>query len=185
MSDLFPEEPIDAPALVPETDVPEEPEDVLAELENALQTFPSDVDLVVGEEEPPPIGRSWAFDWAMRDFVRSSGSAGPQPTRGLETLTEWIEKCLRTARGAHPVHPQGYGVAQASADGLVGGPVGSIPPDLEERVKDALLFHPRITDVRGFSYSSDPDDEWLGVSFTFEVDGGAEERQVENLGVAL
>jgi hypothetical protein len=180
----FAEEPLSVDAFLPEAEEPISPEDALAEMEQALLDEPAEADLVV-TEEPPPLGRSWAFDWQRRNFARGPGHRGPQPTRGEATLQQWIVKALRTARDAHPVSPDGYGVSQASVEGMVGGAGGVVPPDLEQRVTEALLEHPRITDVSGFAYDHDPNSDWLAVSFSYELDGGAEGGTVSELGVVV
>jgi hypothetical protein len=180
----FDETPLQVDAFLPEEEEPVAPEEALAEMEQALLDEPAEADLIVGAP-PPPLGRSWAFDWQLRNFARGQGHRGPQPTRGEATLQQWIIKALRTARGAHPVAPETYGVPQASIEGMVGGPVGVVPPDLEQRVTDALLEHPRITEVRDFAYEHDPSGDWLRVGFSFELDGGEDELAVEGLEVVV
>lgn len=166
MSDV--EAPIQAPSFVPTLDVPATGEDALADLQIALETFPSQVDLVVTADEQLPVGKGWAFDWGQRQFISAARQRGPRPTYGFETLSQWIEKCLRTARGAHPIHPAGYGLAATSSP-LVGGNAMQTPPDLEDRVREALTFHPKIIDVTDFTYTQDPDDDALYVNFTVEL----------------
>jgi hypothetical protein len=151
----------------------------------------SDVsDIVVADDAPPPLGLSWAFDFQAGTFLLNGGH-GPLETRGLATLRGWVEKCLMTARGAHPIHPPDYGVeglleviGEAASDGVAG--------DLEDRIRDALLFHPRISDVTDFdAYMGDPeeddehdsaDDETLFVSFTVVTD---DEDILEFVGLPL
>jgi hypothetical protein len=126
------------------------------------------VDLVLAEVPPPPLGRAWAFDFQTGSFLLNQAH-GPLETRGLATLRGWIEKCLMTARGAHPIHPPEYGVegltdviGEAASPGVAAG--------LEEGIRDALLFHPRITDVRDFDAYlgtvEDGDEDALYLSFT-------------------
>lgn len=163
------ETPTIADSFVPTTDEPLTEQEAFDRLQTDLTDFPTSVDLVVTAERPEPIGRSWAFDWALRRFVKPSGALGPKPTIGVETLQEWIEKVLNTARGAHPVHPANYGLV--APQGLMfGASSGEVPPDLEDRVVDALTFHPHISSVEDFAYDFDPDDEWLAVSFTIILD---------------
>jgi hypothetical protein len=179
VSEQFPEEPLEleTATFLPELDDPSEPEDDFAEIEAALEADPSELDLVVDTAEPEPIGRSWAFDFQQRRFRRGRGLS-PQATSGMGTLTQWIEKALRTARGAHPVSPDTYGMPAASLEGMIGSRVGIVPPDLEERVTETLLFHPRITAVRDFTYSHDEDEEFVLVSFVYEMDEGVEEGSI-------
>jgi hypothetical protein len=177
VSEQFPEEPLETATFLPELDDPSEPEDDFAEIEAALEADPTELDLVVDTAEPQPIGRSWAYDFQQRRFRRSRGLS-PEPTRGVATLTQWIEKALRTARGAHAASPDNYGVPEASLEGMVGGEAGIVPPDLEQRVTEAMLFHPRITAVRDFTYQHGRDDEHVAVSFVYELDEGVEEGAI-------
>lgn len=136
---------------------------------NAAPLTPDAVDFVLTIESPKPIGRSWAFDWQERKFVAGARARGPAATRGMETLENWIAKCLSTARGAHKIHPPGYGVLRGATD-AISRSVGFIPADLAERVSNALTFHPRIADVRDFAYNYDPDQDWVAVAFTVVLD---------------
>lgn len=157
------QQPADAPAFAPQTDLPLAGNEAFDELERTLESDPRAIDLIVAAEAPRPVGRSWAFDWIQRRFVKPVGALGPKPTLGRETLTQWCEKALRTARGAHPVHPPGYGF-EPPHGGLIGRPVGTVPPDLEARVREALTFHPIISDVDQFEYAWDENDDFLSVS---------------------
>lgn len=152
----------------PSLDEPLLGEESLARSQDDLERFPNEIDLIVQQEEPPPLGRSVAFDWTGGRFFRSQAQRGPLETRGIASLKEWVAKCLNTARGAHPVHPTGYGLVRA--DDMIGGPVGSPPADLKDRIRDALTFHPRIEDVVDFVFDENPDDEFYGVSFTVVTD---------------
>lgn len=141
--------------------------DALADLEADFQGISDPADLVVIEEPPPPIGKSYAFDFASGAWI--SGGRGPLQTRELTTLLYWIEKCLRTARGAHPIHPPDYGLRDPT--GLMGKLIEGAPfGEMEGRIREALTFHPRITDIEDFSFDFDPDDEWVSVNFTVLLD---------------
>lgn len=169
------EQPENAPAFAPSTDVPLTGDDAFNTLQRTLEATPNAVDLIVAAEPPKPIGRSWAFDWVQRRFVKPTGALGPKPTLGRETLTQWIEKALRTARGAHPVHPVDYGF-EPPHGGLIGRQVGTVPPDLEQRVREALTFHPAIADVTDFLFDWDDDDEYLRVDCVIHL---ADESMLE------
>lgn len=154
-----------APTLAPTTDDPLTAQEAFDRLQTDLSDFPTAVDLVVAADVPAPIGRSWAFDWSQHAFIKPQGALGPKATHGLETLTEWIEKALNTAAGAHPVHPVGYGFA-APAGPMFGALVGTVPPDFEARVRAALTFHPLISDVTDFTFDFSRDDEYLHYTAT-------------------
>ena len=132
-------------------------------------------DLVVTTEEPPPLGKSWAFDFGVGKFKRV-GAGGPAPTYGLTTLRYWIEKCLMTEAGAHPIHDQGYGVR--GLNDLIGTQGGLVMMELESRITEAVTWHPRISGIENFSATHDPMQEYVDVAFTVVVDepAGTEER---------
>lgn len=147
----------------PPTDDPTSGSDALADLEAAFDAQGDPADILVIEEEPPPVGRSWAFDFSTAQFVRRGG--GPLETHGDATLILWAEKCLRTARGAHPIHPPGYGLVRPFD--LIGRLVAGAPvAELEERIREALTFNPRIGDIADFSWDLDEDNEAVAISFS-------------------
>lgn len=122
-------------------------------------------DLIVTDTPPPPLGRSWAFDFTINRFVVNT-SGGISETRGLATLRTWIEKCMRTDRGAHPIHSDDYGMVRPFD--MIGMQLADISKtDLEQRIRDALTMHPSILDIDDFdmTYNTDGDDA-LFVSFT-------------------
>lgn len=165
------EQPLQPTTFVPSTDDPVAAVDDFDALQAQLTTFPTDLDLIVAADEPEPVGRTWAMDWIQRQFIGTAVSNGPLQLRGDQAFEAWVEKCLRTDRGAHPVHPPGYGLVQPTL-GLIGGSVGAVPPDLEANVRDALQFHPNVDDVTDFDYDYDPDDPSLMVSFTVVLTNG-------------
>lgn len=148
---------------------PVSPDDALADLE---ATFGQSVDppqIVVVQDAPPPIGRSWAFNWDTLSFDVGQNGDSPQVISGLLTLVQWAEKCLRTERGSHPIHPPEYGLVGLHA--LWGSSIQAVAlHELEENIADALTFHPRITAVSDFDSDFDPGDEWIAISFTLIVD---------------
>ena len=172
MSESFQEPEAPLVSIFPDDETEVTGAEALADAEAALLDAPTtDDDLVIPEEEPPPYARSWAMDFTVRNFQVPTGGHGPLETRGLSTLTTWIEKCLRTQVGAHPVHPDGYGI-DLPYD-LVGQPVETNQAaTLYQRIEEALLFHPRITEVTDFESDFDPDDEWISVGFTVHTDRG-------------
>lgn len=120
-------------------------------------------DLVVTDAEPAPLGRSWAYDFSHKRFLQRPG--GTVQTRGITTLRQWIEKCLRTDRGAHPIHPDDYGM-ERPFDLIGQGLASASKDDLQARIEDALTFHPQIVGVQDMDLTYDPDDPSLNVSFT-------------------
>lgn len=173
----LPQEPIDdvVEQIVPVDDAPPSDAEEAAEFDDdeLLDAEP----LVVEEEDRPPIGKSWAFDFVTNRFLPKP-SGGPSETRGALTLRYWVEKCLRTDRGAFPIHDVEYGLD--GLDDMIGAPADSEEMDsLGERVREALLYHPRISDVVGFQVFSDPDQEVVYVSFRVVTDED-EELEFDN-----
>lgn len=151
------------------------PEAVSADVEfdriaDAIDNLPlGDPDLIIEQQvEPVPLGRSPAFDFENGHFI-TGGGRGPHMVRGLAGLRYWVEKCLRTARGAHPIHSGGYGLENPWD--IIGQPLQSLSMgDLESRIHDALTFHPRIVDVTSFVATSDHDQEAVYLSFHVVLD---------------
>lgn len=135
-------------------------------LEAALSgVVPSD-----DEDEVRPFGRGWAFDFATGQFVQHGSS--PARVDGLSQLVMWIEKVLLTARFAHDIYSEVFGV-DAPWDAF-GKPVTSATQaDIAEKVVEALTEHDRIASVTNFSFSKDPLSPALFVSFNVSVSAGA------------
>lgn len=122
----------------------------------------------IEDTAPAPLGRSWRFDFQAGQFIRNGTI--PLVVYEMDTLIVWIEKTLRTARLAHPIYADDYGVD--NPDALI-GQVLIGEEDLsayEESINTALTYHDRIISVEGFSFTQDPFDETLWASFTVMVD---------------
>jgi len=139
-------------------------------------------DLLVEETPLPPFGKSWKFDFATSKFLKVPGR-GPLRTQGIDTLRAWIEKCLFTARDAHPIYSEDYGTddpfgwaGQPFTDEAVG--------DLERKVSEALTQHPRILEIEDFTTDYDPGDEELFVRFRCVIDGG-DDLIIDDLAVPI
>ncbi len=133
-----------------------------------------DPDLVLSDEGDfvRPIGRSWAFDPGGRGFI---GAHGPLVTTGLSTLRFWIAKCLATERDSLMIHPPGYGVEGLNR--LIGEAMTTgVGAALEEPMREALLFHPNVTDVTDFTsfVGTDNDDEALFIQCRVVTNKGDE-----------
>jgi Protein of unknown function (DUF2634) len=166
VSNLVPEPDADAvPSLLPIQEQPLPADDAFRRFEEALDQRPDSDDLVVTQEPPLPVGRSWAFDFERKAFERAPGQTGPVEIRGDDALRQWIETTLRTARGAHPIYSDDYGI-DMPAD-FIGGTASSFPLDVyEDAVTEALLVHRQIASVEDFDVLYDPEQEYVGVSFT-------------------
>ena len=183
MSEFFdPAEEEVVESLLPVEDEPPSPEEELARADEEAEDFPESDDLIATEEERLPIARSWAFDFERGRFTRGSAQ-GPAETRGVMTLRYWIEKCLRTARGAHPIHPEDYGIDRVGR-GVFGSPMSEAHgADLEERIRDALMYHDAITEITDFQAVQNPEDDLLLVSFHVVLDDDVM-LEVRNLALA-
>lgn len=96
------------------------------------------------EEAPEPFGRSWLWDPDRRRFVRH-GQA-PAEARGLDAARMWAFMAVHTARFAHAVFSDAFGMDRPEE------PIGrtdtvELEDDYAERVRDALLIYDRFTDV--------------------------------------
>lgn len=134
---------------------------------------------------PLPFGKGWLFDFTTSQFVKH----GQRPAEVLDVanLQVWMEKVLRTAKYAHPIYSDDYGmedpfelVGQDASDELIAA--------YEEGVTNALLVHDRIVAVEDFSFTQQPFDDSLYVSFTVVLDAGSDAPQttltLENVPVA-
>jgi hypothetical protein len=175
----FPERATNADTYLPADDRPPDADEDLDLLDDALISgFPESDEDILDTATPPPLGRSWAFDFSRGGFLfghetgpTAVGAHSPLSTHGFDTLKGWIDKCLHTERGAHPIHPDGYGMVRPFD--LIGEQVAGAPvADLEQRVRDALTFHPRIVDVVDFAADIDLEREYINATFTVVTDQG-------------
>jgi hypothetical protein len=160
--------------LVPSTFLPADveplsPQEILAAVQETLEGTPRP-DLAIEIPQPPPLGRSWAYDFLHYRF-RTVGGRGPLVTDGLSTLQSWVEKVLHSDRGASPIWPDGYGMVRPFD--VVGEPYGHTPFDsLRARVRDAVIYHPRIVDIQDWRIITPTsfDQEYVEFSFTLVLD---------------
>lgn len=155
-------------------------EDVVEEFTDVLDPDDEAAE-VISDEELPPIGRSWAFDFGLRQFISLEGS-GPLETRGDETLKGWIEKCLNTQKGVHPIYSDDFGLTDPRA--MIGQSALALDAaDLESEIIEALTFHPRITNVKDFEINFVEEQEALYVGFTV-IHDDEDEMVLEGLRLA-
>jgi hypothetical protein len=120
------------------------------------------------QTEVLPLGRSWAFDFQAGQFVRHG--LAPAEVHDVEALRVWIEATLRTARFAHPIFSDQYGLEDV---GLVGtNPDPATIGLYADSIRTALEVHDRITSVRDFKFTRDANEDSLFVEFTVVVDTG-------------
>lgn len=68
---------------------------------------------------------------------------------GIEALKQAVFLILNTERYEWLIHSWNYGFERK---GLMGQPVSFVLPEIERRVREALLQDDRITDVRDFTF---------------------------------
>jgi hypothetical protein len=123
----------------------------------------------IENDSPAPFGRSWRFDFVAGQFVRDG--TVPKVVYELDSLIMWVEKTLRTARLAHPIYSDEYGVEGAATFEPVGRQLDEeILNEYQDALTEALLIHDRIVSVENYSFDQDPFEETLQVSFTVMVD---------------
>jgi hypothetical protein len=117
------------------------------------------------------FGRGWAFDYASGEFVPHG--LAPARVTGLTQLQAWIEKAVRTARGAHPIYSDDFGVDDAALYAPYGYTFSAgIAQRWADGLRDALVVHDRISDVTDFQFTGDPADTTMFVTFTVTTDEG-------------
>lgn len=123
----------------------------------------------IENDAPVPLGRSWRFDFEAGQFVRDG--TVPKIVYELDTLIMWIEKTLRTARLAHPIYSDEYGVENAMTTAFIGSQMDDdMLSEYQDAINDALTAHDRILSVEDFDFDQDPFEETLNTSFTVMVD---------------
>jgi hypothetical protein len=135
----------------------------------------ADTDPATTIQPPQPLGRGWAFDPARGQFI----TYGSEPVRvsGEGELREWIDKALHTARFAHPIYSDQFGIDTVELIGRT--PTADLVASHIQAIKDALLAHDRITDVKDFKVSADPSTDYLAFAFTVVLDEGPESTTID------
>lgn len=129
--------------------------------------------------DPLPYGKSWAWDFSKGRFVRFGPS--PAQTNDLETLKTWIQKSMLTAKNAHPVYSEDFGMDSPDAlIGFISDP--SAQDEWASDVRETLLQHDRIADVTDFTFVATDNGEALDVSFSVITD---EDDNIEIEGINL
>lgn len=159
-------DPVDVEELLPadaEADI-----DALFDASNeAIEDVSTEDDLEVVQSEPDPIGRDWSYDFNAGSFVNVGHS--PLTVRGDAALAVWIEKCLRTHRGASVVHLPEYGLIKPLGDYLGGDPYDTF--EMKTDIEEAITFHPHVTKLEDIRI----DISDVGAEISFRVilaDGG-------------
>ena len=96
-------------------------------------------------QEKLPLCREVAWDFARGIPIYAGGR--PVEVTGLEAVTVWIWKALKTARFHHDIYTWDYG---CEAESLIGKAFTAQVKESEavRYVREALAHNPYITDVR-------------------------------------
>lgn len=86
---------------------------------------------------------------------------------GLDAMEQAIYKILQTERYKYLIYDWDYGV---ELEDLIGKNYSYVIPEVERRIKEALLVDNRITSVTNFSFESNKGE--LLVNFTVTTDYG-------------
>lgn len=171
--EFAPDDPFAVDVYAEDTAETVDPDDQLRAVEEDLDRYPDEADLIVQDEEgPQPLGRGWMFDPDV-GFVRGVAGRGVVRTDDLTTLKVWIIKTLRTQRGVHPIYDDDYGMADPV--GMIGGPtVDAAIGEYEQMIADALAYHPRIAGIQDYAASPLPTQDGVIVAFTVVLDDESE-----------
>lgn len=74
----------------------------------------------------------------------------PGRVDGVDALKQAIYKILMTERYRYPIYSWNYGI---ELEELIGKPMSYVRPELERRIREALLVDDRIKAVDTFSFS--------------------------------
>lgn len=141
--------------------------DEVADLDLAEASALEGVPPVEANDPVEPLGKTWKFDYDQQRFVRQGSS--PVEVRGVLCLQEWVQLAIRTARFAHDVFSEDYGMESPE------DVIGQVPPDelladYGNRMREAVLVHDRVTDFTDFQGDYDPSEGTINISFAIETD---------------
>ncbi|MBQ2994180.1 MAG: DUF2634 domain-containing protein [Peptococcaceae bacterium] len=85
----------------------------------------------------------------------------PGRVDGVDALKQAIYKMLMTERYRYPIYSWNYGI---ELEELIGKPMSYVRPELERRIREALLVDDRIKEVDTFTFS-EADKNSLEVTF--------------------
>lgn len=148
--------------LLPDATEPPDPATALS-LEDTL-VDPNQIATVQGP--PVPLGRAPAIDFVQHKFVPSA-AGGPLMVYGLDTLKQWVEKCLLTRRGENAACHPDFGLDSLLQDLIDGGPFDSgAVAEYEAIVERALTVHADIDSIDGWAVDYEAGDDAAVVSFS-------------------
>lgn len=102
---------------------------------------------------PQPLGNTWVFDFEAGQFVRAGSS--PAVTSDLGALEQWCLMAIHSARYAHPVFSDEFGMEKPDAP-IGEFAQGEVLADWQQSLVEALLVHDRVSAVEDIDLSWDP-----------------------------
>jgi hypothetical protein len=132
--------------LLPADDEGIEPDaDIAAAVASALDD-PTALVVEEGNDAPEPFGYTWAFDFEAGRMIRRGGE--PARVSGFEALKQRCLMALYSARYAHPVFSEEFGIEDPQHGlGLTGDEAREAALDWREMIRDALLALEDVSDV--------------------------------------
>lgn len=151
--------------LVPDDEIDVDPQEVLDDALGEPTDTTADPETSVPQKAP--FGKGWGFDFNANRFV--TYGAGPAITHEHETLKTWIMKAINTARGAHVIYDEAFGLDDPWAD------IGYVDDEnrqaaYESKIVDTLMEHDRIRMVTDFEFESEEDTGDRFATFTVITD---------------
>ena len=145
--------------------IPAAAEDIDVDEELAAITDPDAIERTPDEVEP--LGMTWAFDPDTGQIA--TYGAQPVAVSGVDALKVWCAVALSVKRFAHHIASDNYGMDQP--DHLVGYAFDSERnADYIRDVRQTLLVHDRISDVRNFKFRYSEDDEHVEMDADIVLD---------------
>jgi len=105
---------------------------------------------IEGQEELPPLGKSFLFDFNTGQFVKKDGKL--VEVEGKEAIKVWIEKVIRTEKFRFKVYEDSdFGI---SIEDLFGSnfPQEFIESELKRELTEELTKHPYIESLSGWEF---------------------------------
>lgn len=118
-------------------------------------------ELQAASPAPTDLGRELKFDFGAGEFV---GGGSPQVVEGVEALTVWIEKALRTARYRYVAYTPNYGSElEAFVEKQPPLTQALLEVEVERLIREAIGYDNRIKELRNFQIVRGSD--WLDIGF--------------------
>lgn len=165
--------------VIPAEDEPLGPDEAIDDDEDLVDDLSDMADEELGPDQAPDLdeeeplnarpGRDFAFDWDRSEFFVDEGGQ-PLMVDGDDAVIEWAMKALNTPRRIYPIYTDAYGTDLLA---LIGQTLNKplLNAEVERTVREALMIHPRITQVTVESVRADPQvPDTLAIEFSIFID---------------